>query len=202
MSLPAQLARSARAGRLAAVAAPAARLPHLAVASRLAAPCPAAGSSRSSLLASRSAAPRHYSSSSSSAPPAAEMPVYHDTAHPNGIFYHVLSAQRIALSYLAAPPRSASSPAVLASFELPEHIDESQTPAQLAQAHADVMEENAAFRQLMHGVLKGAAADDGMLQYEAYLRKSGFAHVAGEWSVARRSSCRAHAPSTQTSASS
>jgi hypothetical protein len=64
------------------------------------------------------------------------------------------------------------------------------------------MEENAAFRQLMHGVLKGAAADDGMLQYEAYLRKSGFAHVAGEWSVARRSSCRAHAPSTQTSASS
>ena len=107
------------------------------------------------------------------------MPVYHDTAHPNGIFYHVLSAQRIALSYLAAPPRSASSPAVLASFELPEHIDESQTPAQLAQAHADVMEENAAFRQLMHGVLKGAAADDGMLQYEAYLRKSGFAHVAG-----------------------
>lgn len=108
------------------------------------------------------------------------MPVFHDTTHPNGIYYHVLSAQRIALSYLAAAPRSATSPAVLASFELPEKIDESQTPAQLAQAHADVMEENAAFRQVMHRVLQGAAVDDGMLQYEAYLRKSGFAHVAGE----------------------
>ncbi|CEH14660.1 hypothetical protein CBOM_02486 [Ceraceosorus bombacis] len=113
---------------------------------------------------------------------------FHDDVHANGIFYHALtsSGDRYALSYSSKVPSSAEQPSVLGILSLPSSAqitaqDGSRlAPSQLAQSHAEDFVTNPNFHSFLHSVLKLAALDDGMIQYEAFLRKSGFAHVADQ----------------------
>lgn len=114
-----------------------------------------------------------------------------DKDHPNSLWYHTVSGNRIAVTHSSTPPSSADSPHVMASFE---SKNGDADPISYARENPDDVHANKAFWDLLHKTLKEdvvAKEKDELLQQEADLREDGWAHLAGElakgWSGKRAS---------------
>lgn len=101
-----------------------------------------------------------------------------DPNHPTGIYFHPLpSSNQYAISLLPQSPSSAKSASIIGFIK--DQSDQSGEIYDLAVRNPDLVEPNPSFVQLLHEVLKSEGVpQDGLLEYEAYLRTDGFAHVS------------------------
>ncbi|UZJ51593.1 hypothetical protein CBS101457_000913 [Exobasidium rhododendri] len=100
-----------------------------------------------------------------------------DPDHPSGVYFHQLpDSNRYAISFLSQPPSSSSSASIV-GFVTPPSAN--QIPIyELIVEKPDLVDANRAFTQLMHETLKEECVpQDGLLEYEALLRKDGWAHL-------------------------
>lgn len=102
-----------------------------------------------------------------------------DPDHPSDIYFHQLpGSSRYAITYLEKPPSSPDSASIIAFVTPPK--DNKEEIYELICQQPDLVEANTAFLDLMHDTLKNECVpEDGMLEYEAYLRKDGWAHLNG-----------------------
>lgn len=109
----------------------------------------------------------------------APSPIQHPT-HPHPLFLHPLSSNIYAVSLLSAAPSSPTAASVVATFQ----SRSAGTDADLfdeAQSNPDRVSANKAFLTLLHATLKDVCVpQDGLMQYEAALRKSGWIHASGK----------------------
>ncbi|PWN35605.1 uncharacterized protein FA14DRAFT_189549 [Meira miltonrushii] len=101
-----------------------------------------------------------------------------DPSHPTGIYFHPLpSSNQYAISLLPKSPSSPTSASIIGFIK--DQPDSSGEIYDIAVRNPDLVEPHPPFIQLMHDVLKNECVpQDGLLEYEAYLRTDGFAHVA------------------------
>lgn len=102
-----------------------------------------------------------------------------DPDHPSGLYYHQLpGSDRYTISFLSKPPSSPQSASIIAFVNCP--ASSQQAVYDLALQNPDSVEANPAFLELMHDTLKNECVpQDGLLEYEAMLRKDGWAHLNG-----------------------
>ncbi|PWN88866.1 hypothetical protein FA10DRAFT_131472 [Acaromyces ingoldii] len=107
----------------------------------------------------------------------APSPIQHPT-HPHPLFLHPISSNIYAVSLLSAAPSSPTAASVVATFQ----SRSAGTDADLfdeAQSNPDRVSANKAFLTLLHATLKDVCVpQDGLMQYEAALRKSGWIHAS------------------------
>jgi hypothetical protein len=121
---------------------------------------------------------RSFATSSTSRSPSPEK-VIKDPYHPSGIYFHQLpESDQYAISFLSTPPSSPTSASIVAFVTPPPST---RTPIyDLIVEKPDLVIANKAFTQLMHDTLKQECVpQDGLLEYEAALRKDGWAHLNG-----------------------
>lgn len=102
-----------------------------------------------------------------------------DPNHPSGLYYHQLpGSDRYAITFLSEPPNSPESASIIAFVNYP--ASSQQAVYDMALQNPDAVEANPAFLKLMHETLKNeCVGQDGLLEYEAMLRKDGWAHLNG-----------------------
>lgn len=113
----------------------------------------------------------------------ADKDVVKDPEHPDGIYYHKLAEGRFAMSFFEQKPSSPAAASVMAIVTRPQRGDDRNVPIYEIAAHKpDQVETNKAFMALLHETMKAEGVpQDGLIEYEAALRKDGWAHVSGEW---------------------
>jgi len=101
-----------------------------------------------------------------------------DPNHPTGIYFHPLpSSNQYAISLLPKSPSSPTSASIIGFIK--DQPDQSGEIYDIAVRKPDLVQPHPPFIQLMHDVLKNEGVpQDGLLEYEAYLRTDGFAHVS------------------------
>ncbi|WFD29023.1 hypothetical protein MSPP1_000027 [Malassezia sp. CBS 17886] len=100
-------------------------------------------------------------------------------ADPDGdtaLFYHPRAAGIWAISHLSEPPRSPTSPEVIAQIRPSVGV----APHAFLREHPDAAELNPAFWDALHTVLQRQVPHDEMVQFEADLRHDGWAHLCDE----------------------
>lgn len=102
-----------------------------------------------------------------------------DPHHPSGLYFHLLpNSKRYAISFLSQPPTSPTSASIIAFITPPSSNQEEVYDLVVQQP--DLVEAHKPFLDLMHDTLKNECVpQDGLLEYEAYLRKDGWAHLNG-----------------------
>lgn len=101
-----------------------------------------------------------------------------DPNHPTGIYFHPLpSSNQYAISLLSEAPSSPTSASIIGFIK--DQPDGSGEIYDIAVRKPDLVQTHPPFIQLLHDVLKNECVpQDGLLEYEAYLRTDGFAHVS------------------------
>ena len=96
------------------------------------------------------------------------------------MYYHQISdTSTYAISFLPKPPSLPTSASIIAFITAPPS---NKTPIyELAVQKPDLVEANRGFLELLHDTLKRECVQDGLLEYEAALRKDGWAHLNGTW---------------------
>jgi hypothetical protein len=102
-----------------------------------------------------------------------------DPYHPSGLYFHQLpDSKRYAISFFSQPPSSPTSASIIAFITPPASNQEEIYDLVVQQP--DLVEAHKPFLDLMHDTLKNECVpQDGLLEYEAYLRKDGWAHLNG-----------------------
>lgn len=115
----------------------------------------------------------------SSRPARADDSTVKDPEHPSGIYYHTLADGRYGMSFLEKPPSSPSAASIIAHVTRPSNVADRNEPIyHIAVDYPDQVLQHDKFMDLLHDTLKSEAIpNDGMLEYEAVLRQTGWAHV-------------------------
>lgn len=104
-----------------------------------------------------------------------------DPDHPSGVYFHLLpDSSRYAITFLSQPPSSLTSTSII-GFVTPPSSQETVPIYDWIVQKPDSVQVNQDFMKMMHETLKyECVPQDGLLEYEAALRKDGWTHLNGQ----------------------